>query len=226
MDENGAPREMEAIVAVSFRLSRDPADHRTICLNQTTHPSEGFAPIGTERATKAVPQGPKTDTWSGIQFALPGGVREEPMPESRVRDYMTIDPITLHDDDPLREAVELVVVRRIRHIPVLDRRERLVGIVTDRDIKRTLPSPLSSAAREEYEALLETTALSQVMTPQVITVEADAPVSEAVQIIVGNRIGGMPVVEAGVLVGLFTESDALRGYVELLKATEAAALTG
>lgn len=148
------------------------------------------------------------------------------MPESRVRDYMTIDPITLHDDDPLREAVELVVVRRIRHIPVLDRRERLVGIVTDRDIKRTLPSPLSSAAREEYEALLETTALSQVMTPQVITVEADAPVSEAVQIIVGNRIGGMPVVEAGVLVGLFTESDALRGYVELLKATEAAALTG
>ncbi len=148
------------------------------------------------------------------------------MPESRVREYMTTDPITLHDSDCLREAVELVMVRRIRHIPILDSEDRLVGIVTDRDIKRTLPSPLSSAAREEYEALLETTALSQVMTPEPITVEADAPISEAVELIVSSRIGGLPVVEAGVLVGVFTEGDALRGYVELLRSTEEAALRG
>lgn len=148
------------------------------------------------------------------------------MPESLVRDYMTTDAVTLRDTDRLREAVELVVVRRIRHIPVLDNEERLVGIVTDRDIKRTLPSPLSSAAPEEYEAILETTALSQVMTPNTLTVEADAYVAEAVELLVQHRIGGLPVVDRGFLVGVFTKGDALRGYVELLQATKAAVLRG
>ncbi len=142
------------------------------------------------------------------------------MPHARVRDFMTQEPVTLHDDDRLREAVELVMVRRIRHIPILDAQNRLVGIVTDRDIKRTLPSPLSSAAREEYEALLETTAIGRVMSPNPITIDADADVADAVQILVDSRIGGLPVVEGGGLVGVFTERDALAGYVELLKALE------
>ena len=60
---------------------------------------------------------------------------------ARVRDFMTKDPVTLRDDDLLRQAVEIVMVRRIRHIPVLDRGGRLVGIVTDRDVQGTLPSP-------------------------------------------------------------------------------------
>lgn len=148
------------------------------------------------------------------------------MSESLVREYMTTDAVTLRDTDRLREAVELVMVRRIRHIPILDRQERLVGIVTDRDIKRTLPSPLSSAAPEEYEAILETTALAQVMTPNTLTVEANADVAEAVQLLVQHRIGGLPVVDGGFLVGVFTKGDALRGYVELLQATQAAVLRG
>jgi acetoin utilization protein AcuB len=135
---------------------------------------------------------------------------------------MTQEPVTLHDDDRLREAVEMVMVRRIRHIPVLDAQNRLVGIVTDRDIKRTLPSPLVSSAREEYEALLETTAVGRVMTPDPMTIDADTDVAEAVQLLVQNRIGGLPVVESGKLVGVFTERDALRGYVELLQALQKA----
>jgi CBS domain-containing protein len=148
------------------------------------------------------------------------------MPHSTVREYMTTDPVTLHEDDRLREAVELVMVRRIRHIPVLNAQQQLVGIVTDRDIKRTLPSPLSSAAREEYEALLETTALGRVMTPDPMTIDANAGVAEAVGMLVQNKIGGLPVVENGILVGVFTEADALHGYLELLKATESATLRG
>lgn len=148
------------------------------------------------------------------------------MPHARVRDFMTDEPVTLHDDDRLREAVELVMVRRIRHIPILDAQQRLVGIVTDRDIKRTLPSPLVSSAREEYEALLETTAIGRVMTPDPLTVDADADVSDAVQLLVQNRIGGLPVIENGTLVGVFTERDALQGYVELLQALQKAEATG
>jgi acetoin utilization protein AcuB len=142
------------------------------------------------------------------------------MGHARVRDYMTSRPVTLHDDDRLREAVELVMVRRVRHIPVLDGKGRLVGIVTDRDIKRTLPSPLSSAAREEHEAILETTPLSRVMTRNPLTVAADADVADAVQLLVDRRVGGLPVLDGGVLVGVFTERDALRGYLELLRGSK------
>lgn len=148
------------------------------------------------------------------------------MPESRVRDYMTTNPVTLHESDRLRDAVELVMMRRIRHIPVLDSHDRLVGIVTDRDIKRTLPSPLSSAAPEEYEAILETTAVGHVMTREPSTVEADAKVADGVKILVGSRVGGLPVIDGGLLVGVFTKGDALGGYLSLLEAVEAAFLRG
>jgi len=136
----------------------------------------------------------------------------------RVRDFMTKDPLTLKEDDLLRQAVEVVMVRRIRHIPVLDEKGSLVGIVTDRDVQGTLPSPLSAAAPEEYEALLETTPLARIMTRSVITVGADDLAAEAVETLLASRIDGLPVLENGRLVGIFTVRDALRGYLELLRA--------
>lgn len=135
----------------------------------------------------------------------------------RVRDFMTKDPLTLREDDLLRQAVELVMVRRIRHIPVLDEKGSLVGIVTDRDVQGTLPSPLSAAAPEEYEALLETTPLARIMTRSVITVGADDLAAEAVETLLADRIDGLPVVENGRVVGIFTVRDAHRAYLELLR---------
>jgi len=135
----------------------------------------------------------------------------------RVRDFMTKDPLTLREDDLLRQAVEVVMVRRIRHIPVLDEKGSLVGIVTDRDVQGTLPSPLSAAAPEEYEALLETTPLARIMTRSVITVRPDDPAAEAVETLLADRIDGLPVVENGRVVGIFTVRDALRAYLELLR---------
>ena len=136
---------------------------------------------------------------------------------ARVRDFMTRDPITLREDDLLRQAVEIVMVRRIRHIPVLDGSSRLVGIVTDRDIHGTLPSPLSAAAPEEYEALLETTALARIMTRAVVTVGADDLAAEAVETLLSSKIDGLPVLDEGRLVGIFTVRDALRAYLELVR---------
>jgi acetoin utilization protein AcuB len=135
----------------------------------------------------------------------------------RVRDFMTKDPLTLREDDLLRQAVEVVMVRRIRHIPVLDGKGGLVGIVTDRDVQGTLPSPLSAAAPEEYEALLETTPLARIMTRSVITVGPDDMAAEAVETLLADRIDGLPVVEDGRVVGIFTVRDALRAYLELLR---------
>jgi CBS domain-containing protein len=135
----------------------------------------------------------------------------------RVRDFMTRDPVTLRDDDLLRQAVEIAMVRRMRHIPVLDGKGRLVGIVTDRDVQKTLPSPLSAAAPEEYEALLETTPLARIMTRDVITVGADDLAAEAVETLLAEKIDGLPVLENGHVVGIFTVRDALRAYLGLLR---------
>lgn len=136
---------------------------------------------------------------------------------ARVGDYMTKDPLTLREDDLLRQAVEIVMVRRIRHIPILDGSGSLVGIVTDRDVQGTLPSPLSAAAPEEHEALLETTPLSRIMTTDVITVGADDLAAEAVETLLASRIDGLPVLEENRLVGIFTVRDALRAYLQLLR---------
>ena len=135
----------------------------------------------------------------------------------RVRDFMTKDPVTLRDDDLLRQAVEIAMVRRMRHIPVLDGKGLLVGIVTDRDVQKTLPSPLSAAAPEEYEALLETTPLARIMTRDVITVGADDLAAEAVETLLAEKIDGLPVLENGRVVGIFTVRDALRAYLGLLR---------
>jgi acetoin utilization protein AcuB len=138
----------------------------------------------------------------------------------QVREFMTKDPVTLREDDLLRQAVEIVMVRRIRHIPVLDASGRLVGIVTDRDVQKTLPSPLSAAAPEEYEAILETTSVARVMTRDVITVGPDDFAAEAVETLLASRIDGLPVLEDGRLVGIFTVRDALRAYLGLLRQRE------
>ena len=139
------------------------------------------------------------------------------MAQQRVRDFMTRDPVTLREDDLLRQAVEIVMIRGIRHIPVVDGNSRLVGIVTDRDVQGTLPSPLSAAAPEEYEALLETTPLARIMTRDVITVAEDDLAAEAVETLLAGKIDGLPVLENARLVGIFTVRDALRAYLHLLR---------
>jgi acetoin utilization protein AcuB len=133
-----------------------------------------------------------------------------------VRDDMSRQPTTLRPDDPLRRAVELVMVRRIRHIPVIGDGERLAGIVTDRDVKRVLPSPLAPLDRDSYESLLDDTTVSRIMTREPYTVQADTPVHDAVRVMLDHKVGGLPVLEDERVIGLFTQSDALRGYLELL----------
>ncbi|MBN2370410.1 MAG: CBS domain-containing protein [Vicinamibacteria bacterium] len=133
-----------------------------------------------------------------------------------VRELMSKDPHTLHEDEPLAQAVELVVVRKMRHIPILNSQKALVGIVTDRDVKRSLPSPFSIAASEEYDRIVNDTPLSRVMTRDPVTIDADMEVEEAAQRILDLRVGGLPVLSQGKLVGVFTERDALRGLLKRL----------
>lgn len=130
---------------------------------------------------------------------------------------MTRDPITLSDGDALRVAVDLELKRRIRHFPVVSKDGKVIGILTDRDIKRGLPSPLAVADREEYERMLNETPVARMMTRDPMTVTSQTNVEDAVRMMVEKRIGGLPVVDEGVLVGVVTQTDALKLLLALLE---------
>jgi CBS domain-containing protein len=134
-----------------------------------------------------------------------------------VATHMARNVLTVQEDDPLSRAAELVLTRRIRHLPVLSGTDRLVGILTDRDIKKALPSPLFKPMPTDYELVFEQTPVSAVMTSDPLTVHPDAPLSEAIQLMVDNKIGAVPVVEESCLVGILTETDALRLCLEKLR---------
>jgi acetoin utilization protein AcuB len=126
----------------------------------------------------------------------------------RVRDYMSSTVSTLSPDDRLLDADLLVRRASVRHMPVL-KDGKLVGLLTERDIRRYAPSILHSTP-EEYNAIFEQTRVEKVMTHQVKTISPDAPLAEAASTLYQERLGCMPVVEDGKLVGIITRTDIMR----------------
>jgi len=130
-----------------------------------------------------------------------------------VRDYMVSEVETLGPDDSLETAVMLERRFRIRHIPIIDDGE-LVGIVTDHDLKRALPSPGSD--QQTFEHVVQTTRLRQIMTRSPMTISPTAPLRDAVQILCEKKFGALPVVEKGKLVGIISGVDMLRAFLAFL----------
>ncbi len=138
----------------------------------------------------------------------------------RVADYMTAEVMTLKPDTVLEEALNFFRSKHVRHLPVLDD-GRLVGIVTDRDVKRATPSLLDkSVTRERYLAVLAETPLRRIMAEQPLCVAADTDMREAVALMRDQRISGLPVVDGTHLIGILTHSDVLRAFAELLERTK------
>ncbi|QXE89069.1 CBS and ACT domain-containing protein [Geomonas subterranea] len=133
-----------------------------------------------------------------------------------VRDRMTQNPITIIPDISVTEALRLMSEKKIRRLPVVDRSGQLVGIVSDRDLLQASPSPATSLAIWEIHDLLAKLTVEKCMAKDVITVSEDTPLEEAARIMVDRRIGGLPVVNAGKLVGIITESDLFNILLELL----------
>jgi CBS domain-containing protein len=128
-----------------------------------------------------------------------------------VRDWMTTILVTIRPDAPVAEAQHLMRHRRIRHLPVLDG-GRLVGIITDRDVRTALPSPATSLAVREIHYLLDRLLVARVMSRSVVTIGPDAPLAHAVELVLAHRIGAIPVVEGQRLEGIITETDLLRAF--------------
>ena len=129
----------------------------------------------------------------------------------RVREVMSVSPVTIPPSRSVQEAHTLMQQRKIRHLPVLQD-GCLVGIVSDRDLRLVLPSPATSLAVWELRHLLEKLTVGEMMTCFVMTTAPDCFMTEAVGRMLGYRVGALPVVEDRRVVGILTRTDVLRAF--------------
>ena len=133
-------------------------------------------------------------------------------PNLVVGDVMSRDVFTLERNDKLSVADDVMKQRRIRHIPVLDRDGDLCGIITQRDLFRgILLRSLGFGSRAE-ERMLDTLSVKDAMHEDVITTSPDTPLADAADSMLSNKIGCLPVVEGGRLVGLISEADFVKQF--------------
>jgi len=132
-----------------------------------------------------------------------------------VGDLMTKDVLTVNRDEPIRRPWELVEEKRLRRFPVMDG-DRLVGIITDRDLRNATASSVVLTEKKYHDFLLDTVKVESVMTPNPKTVSPDTSLIDAARIILEMKVGGLPVIEEGRLVGIITETDLIGALVELL----------
>jgi acetoin utilization protein AcuB len=111
------------------------------------------------------------------------------------------------------EARQLMSNRRVRHLLVTDG-PKLLGIITDRDMRLNLPSPATSLSVWEINYVLARMTVASVMTKSVVTVEPSRDAQVAAQLMLDHKIGALPVVAGGSVVGIITETDLLRAFVK------------
>ncbi len=129
-----------------------------------------------------------------------------------VHQLMTPAPIAVGPETPVLDARHLMVRERIRHLLVVEA-DQLVGIITDRDIRLNLPSQATSLSVWEVNYLLTKLTVGAAMTRSVITVGPDRDARDAARLMLDHKIGALPVVDGGRIVGIVTETDVLRAFV-------------
>lgn len=129
-----------------------------------------------------------------------------------VKQWMTTEPLAVQAKDSLMHARVLMKRHTIRHLPVLSG-DRIVGVLSDRDLRDYTPSHCSSLDVFELHYLIAKLTVDDAMTPRPVTVGPDETVTRAGELMLKKRIGCLPVEEGGRLVGILTESDLVRALV-------------
>jgi acetoin utilization protein AcuB len=135
----------------------------------------------------------------------------------KVRDVMTKDPLTIDPEAPLATACDVMRTKELRHLPVVNDAGQLIGIITDRDLRHAAFGPavaeyLSAGAQRRLRGIgetLENLRVRDVMTWVVVTTQPDASIGHAALIMSERRVGSLPVIDNGKLVGVLTERDLL-----------------
>jgi len=136
-----------------------------------------------------------------------------------VGERMSKPVITISPDMPIAEALNMMKVEKVRRFPVV-KEGKLLGVVSDKDLLNASPSPVSTLSIWEMNYLLNKITVSEVMVKNVLTVTEDTPIEQAARIMADNKIGGLPVMRDGGVVGIITETDLFKMFLELLGARE------
>jgi len=131
----------------------------------------------------------------------------------KVKEVMVKEVATLDINDELSLANDIMRLGRIRHLPVVDG-TRLAGIISERDLFRSSLAQALGYGSEATRDLMKKLHIKDVMVPKVVTVSPETELCEATKIMVEQKIGCLPVVEGGRLVGLITETDILCQYLK------------
>ena len=134
----------------------------------------------------------------------------------KVKEWMTKDPITLDEEDIVKQAVMVVLRKQVRHLPVLAK-GRLVGIVSDRDLKRALPSVAAGASPEEYQRFMNNTRIADIMVKDPLFCSPDTDVIDVLRLFFVEKIGALPVIDGGEVVGIVSQTDIMRAYLKDLE---------
>ena len=136
-----------------------------------------------------------------------------------VGERMSHPIISIAPDMPVHDALDMFKRERIRRAPVV-KEGKLIGIVSDKDLLNASPSPATSLSIWEMNYLLSKVTVSEVMTKKVMTVSENTPIEEAARIMADNKIGGLPVMRDGHVVGIITETDLFKIFLEFMGARE------
>lgn len=134
-----------------------------------------------------------------------------------VEGRMSRPVIALPPDMPIHDALNLFKQEKIRRAPVVEK-GKLIGIVSDQDLIDATPSQATSLSRWEMNYLLSKLTVKEIMTKEVITINEDTPIEQAARIMADNKIGGLPVLRDGKVVGMITETDLFKILLELMGA--------
>ena len=132
----------------------------------------------------------------------------------KVREWMSSPVETIHPETPISDAHQLMKEKSIRRLPVVDKHGKLVGIITKGDVREASPSDATTLSIWELNYLWAKLTSEKVMTKDPITINPDAPIIDATEIMLDKKVSGVPVVENGNLIGIITESDVFRMLVK------------
>ena len=130
----------------------------------------------------------------------------------KVSELMSRSVVTIEGSDSCLEAVARMHKAQVRHLPVVDKRGALLGIVTDRDLRHHLfvPRVFNQIGTMAVDVLLKAVPVTAVMSSPVLSIESEDEVVEAARVMLEDKVGSLPVVEDGRVVGIVTETDVLR----------------
>lgn len=133
-----------------------------------------------------------------------------------VKDRMTLGPIIVSPETTHKQAAELMREHKVHHLPVVDKKGNLVGIVVEQDLLAAQPSPATTLSIYEIHSLLSKLEVRQIMSRPVYTTTRDCPLEEAARLMLDKGVGCLPVMEEGRVVGMITDTDIFESLVMLL----------